>query len=627
MGHHHHVDANDNTTCTNISTQANPPMISGPLHSAQRQEMAWENAEAAVHKLDKRLRILERSDSFNKAPQNIIHDSATTFPQFPACDVQGAFPASMGSAMGPYSCIYVSPIYDDKRGSIMYRTQFVEDGGRSFQSRSSAERIRDDEKDLEIKRLRVDLQRQDLETRRLKAELHKLRALEFEDDRNVILDKYVDKVNTVKASTHTLSRPPSYHEALQFVKADLSSSLSISEGVIDSPKGHAHNPLVDGQGTSDSRCGTPRRSNLSSQGSFRSMRESLARRGRREHVRAPSVVSELERCVSSSDCSNSSSTVQQLVGSLLSTMQASVENLCNNIKMREPRDTDSSKIDSGAIDDELFILKKTLSRLQDVYQEYGHEAFDCEIRNNPVEAEKGTLQGSIDGMLHQLAQAEFKVIALESSFVEKEKRVEDFQSQLHAVLQDKEALMIEKYELTNVIREMQQEAAEQRHRIEELLSINEELLEISQAEEDKLGTLQETRDKLLQQVVQYEDNCANFESLLQEKEKELDDLNRRLKAGQIGADSIIFEKFELLGKIQLMQTDSEEQKKRIDELASINEELLEFAQSKEDQLAYMGKELDRLQAECKDREELSNQERGEVSSQIESNTEESSEAG
>ncbi|KAI5082161.1 hypothetical protein GOP47_0001904 [Adiantum capillus-veneris] len=575
------------------------------LHTVRRQEMAWENAEADVHKLDRRLRVLERSNSFNKAPQHMIHDNASSFAQLPTWETQGSSPVPMG----PYSCIYVSPIYDDKRGSIMYRTQFVEDGGHGLRSRSFAERIRDDEKDLEIKRLRLDLQRQDLEMRRLKAELHKLRALEFEDERNVISDKYVDKVNTVNSSGHTLSRPQSNHEALQHVKADLSSSHSTSEGPVDSSKGHAHNPLVDGQGNSDSRCGTPRRSNLSLQGSFRSMRESLARRGRREHVRAPSVGLELERCVSASDCSNSSSMVQQLISSLFSTMQASVENLCNNIKMREPRDTDSSKIDSGAIDDELFILKKTLSRLQDVCQ----ESFNCETRNHQVESEKGT----IDGMLHQLAQAEFKVIALESSFVEKERRAEDLESQVHAVLKEREALMIEKYELTNVIREMQQEAAEQRHRIEELLSINEELLEISQAEEDKLGTYQETRDKLLQQVVQYEDNCVNFECLLQEKEKELDDLNRRLKAGQIGADSIIFEKFELLGKIQAIQTESEEQKKRIDELVSINEELLEFAQSKEDQLAYMGKELDRLQAgECK--------ERGEVNSQVEANTEESS---
>lgn len=75
-----------------------------------------------------------------------------------------------------------------------------------------------------------------------------------------------------------------------------------------------------------------------------------------------------------------------------------------------------------------------------------------------------------------------------------------------------------------------------------------------------------------------------MESLLLEKEKELEDLNRRLKAGQIGADSIIFEKFELLGKIQAMQAEADQQKTRIDELVSINEELLEFAQSKEDQV-------------------------------------------
>ncbi|KAH7298074.1 hypothetical protein KP509_25G025800 [Ceratopteris richardii] len=569
-------------------------------HLVRKQEIAWENAEAAVQSLERRLTILERSDSMNKAHSHVIPESLINFSQAPSLDLQTNSPVSVPSC----NCIYLSPVYDDKRGNITYRTQVVDDGPNALQSKSFAETIRDDEKDLELKILRLDMQRQDIEIRKLKTELCKLRNLDFEDDRN-ISDKHVDKVNTVGQNTHTVSRLGSYQESLQTVKSDMNSGLVATEGATINSKGHLQISSLDRQGPLDSHFGTHWRGIPGMQGSFKPSLESIFVKGRREHFRAPSAGSELDRYVSSSDCSNSSSMVQQLINSLLSTLQVSVDNLCNNIKLGDPRDCDSSKIDSGAIDDELFILKKTLSRLQDVCHDMdGHGLFNMETRKCQIEKDKlENLQMTVDRMLNQLAQAEFKVISLESSCIDRGKRVEDLENQLHAALKEKEALVGEKYEMMNVIRKMQQEAAEQRLRIEELLSINEELLEISQAEENKLGVFQEARDRLLQQVVEYKDNCSNLELMLREKEKELDDLNRRLKAGQLGADSIIFEKFELLGKIQVMQAESEGQRKRIDELVSINEELLKFAQNKEDQLQYLNKEMDRLQAELNARVE------------------------
>lgn len=583
--------ANVSATCTHIPP-ANTSTNAELLHMVKKQELAWENAEAAVHKLERRLRFLERSDStINKGSLNGVQDNATDCVQCLQYPFEVPAAGSIAPA-GPYNCIYVSPIYDDRRGVKMYRTHIVDDGTYAFRNRPFMERIRDDEKDLEIKRLKLETQRQDLEMRRLKTDIHKLRSLEFEEDRSIISDKFVDKVNTVRATSSTMSRPRSYHDALQNVVSDLSTSFASSEVSVENSKEPAYGLFVDGQGHCGSHSGTPRGSSLSSRRSLKSVRENLMV-GRRDCIAA---VPDFEGCVISPNPSNNNFVVQQTISSLLSTMQTSLENLCSNIKLREPRDSDSSKIDSGAMDDELFILKKSLSRLEDICHESGYESFTCEIRNNVMEVDKD----SYDGIMQQLARAEFKVIALETSCIEKEKRVEDLETQFHAVSKEREVLLVENYELTRVVQELQGEAEEQGVRITELLNINEELLEISQAEETQLGNFQETKEKLIQRVTHYEDSCTSLESILLEKEKELEELNRRLKAGQIGADSIIFEKFELLGKIQGMQAEADQQKTRINELVSINEELLEFAQGKEDQIACMSKEVDRLHAQCRE---------------------------
>lgn len=575
----HHVDV-DNIMAEN-DVNSNTLLNSELLHMVRKQEMAWGSAEAAVGKLERRLRMLERSESMKKTPIHVIQDNPAGL---------GQVPCEHNFAAGHYSCIYVSPIYDDKKGSIMYRTHIVEDGGYGLRSRSFNDRGRHDEKDLEIKKLKSELQRRDLEIRRLKTDLQRLRSLEFEEERNTVSDKFVDKVNTIRMPT-IIPRNQSYHDTMQFSRADLNNSFTSCGISAENSNGFA-NRLEDSQNFQGSHCGTPGR-NLGPNGLMKAMKDKIVA-GRRGNSMGPSAVPDLDRSVLSLDCSKSGFMVQQIVRSFLSTMQISVENLCNSIRMREPRDSDVSKIDSGAIEDELFILKKTLSKLEETCQQSDYQSF-ADTGNDQLDVGKmENFQNTIDGMMQQLAQTEFKVIGLESSCIEKDRKVEDLESRIHAILKETEAVMMEKYELTTVVREMYKEAEEQRHRMEELLSINEELLEFSQAKEEKLGSLQEAKDRLMQQVVRYEDNCVMFESLLQEKDKEVEDLNRRLKAGQIGADAIIFEKFELTAKVQAMQKEVDEQKRRIDDLVSINEELLEFAQSKEDQLVVMKEEVAQL---------------------------------
>jgi seryl-tRNA synthetase len=91
---------------------------------------------------------------------------------------------------------------------------------------------------------------------------------------------------------------------------------------------------------------------------------------------------------------------------------------------------------------------------------------------------------------------------------------------------------------------------------------------------------------LTQQVIQYQDKTTRLELLLKQKDKDGEELKRRLKAGQIATEGIIFEKIELSSKLQEMQKEVEEQRRRINELISINEELLEISQIKEDEVQY-----------------------------------------
>lgn len=518
------------------------------LNLIRKQELAQ---GYAVGHLERRLRILEnekfRSEPMKKTPISGIHDCQSNPWQSP-CE--------MGS-IGHYNCIYVSPIYEDKRGNIMYRTQIVED----VRNRVLRERMRDGEKELEIRRLKAELQR------------HRLQDLQ---ERNTMADKFIDKMNTI--SMPIMSRSRSCLERERF-KSGQNTRITSCEDSAETLE-ESLNRCDDSQNLDGPYCETLMRK-FFPRGLMNIMNETLLA-GDRESQEEHSAIPDIDRSVLSSDSSKSNNDVQQTVISYLATMQNSVENLCNNFKICDPRDSDSSKINSGAIEDELFILKKTLCKIAEVCQESGYQSISCKGVGESFDVEKPG-HGGIDGIMQQLAQSEFKVIALEASHIEKDRMVEGLTSRIQAILRETEAVLMDKFELTTTVQELHKEVEEQRHQIEELFCINEELLEFSQTKEDQLRKFQESKDCLMQQLVQCQGTLTALEALLQEKEKEMAELHRRLQALQIGTDAIIIEKIELKTKIQAMQQEAEEQERRIEELVCINEELLDFAQTKEDQ--------------------------------------------
>ena len=90
--------------------------------------------------------------------------------------------------------------------------------------------------------------------------------------------------------------------------------------------------------------------------------------------------------------------------------------------------------------------------------------------------------------MQQLVQAEFRVSTLESLCIQKDRKVEELECQIHSILKELEGVRQEKYDLTSIIQNMYKEVEEQRYRMKELLGINEELLQFSQAKEEKVKT-------------------------------------------------------------------------------------------------------------------------------------------
>jgi hypothetical protein len=88
--------------------------------------------------------------------------------------------------------------------------------------------------------------------------------------------------------------------------------------------------------------------------------------------------------------------------------------------------------------------------------------------------------------MQQLAQAEFRISTLESLCIQKDRTVDELECQMHSILKELEGIRQEKYELSSVVQKLYKEAEEQRYRMKELLGINEELLQFSQAKEEKV---------------------------------------------------------------------------------------------------------------------------------------------
>lgn len=528
-----------------------------------------QNAETAVEDLEKQFGTLKNGEVKTK-PVNIEGDDNT---EQSTCKKD---------FIEHYNCIYVSPIYDDKKGNID-KTQIAEHNN-EMQNEVLNNSISDDDQELEIKRLRAELQRRRLQ--------------HIEEEKNTIADKFIDKIDTTKRPT--TSRVRRYHEEIQAFKADQNtgtSSCESPENPCGSMNRHKDRPYFEG----------PACENLverfSANEGYQNVIQEKEEMDNRENGESLSAVPELNRSAQNPEWLKSDNEVQETIGAFLATMQVSVENLCSSFKIYDASDDDSSKICSGAVEDELFILKKTLCKLVEMCHESGYQ-YKAGMEYLDID-NLGQDHHTVDGVIG-LVQSDSKVTALDSLCIQKGREVEDLESKIYALWKEAEAFKMEKCALTITIQKMTKEAEKQKHQIEELLSINNDLLDFSQAKEDQLAIVQEEKDHLMQQLVQCEENFIAIESALIEKDEGMEEMNRKLKAARIGTDAIIIEKIELMAKFQAVQKEAEEQKCRMVELVGINKDLLEFAQNKEDQLGFLYKEVQRLQSQTGENGEETN---------------------
>eukprot|EP01018_Ginkgo_biloba_P037249 Gb_39347 [translate_table: standard] len=102
----------------------------------------------------------------------------------------------------------------------------------------------------------------------------------------------------------------------------------------------------------------------------------------------------------------------------------------------------------------------------------------------------------------------------------------------------------------------------------------------------------ETEEVLKQQIEKSEAQVTALNKCLEGKIECIKEMSEKMQAVQNETDTALMEKFELLLKIQVAQKESDDQKDRIKELVSINEDLLLFAQAKESELSRMKKEIE-----------------------------------
>ena len=177
-GHNHATFVCDDTDLIDFSDPDVPDWI-------QKQEMTGGNT---VEKLEKRLKQLE---SFSNIENNVQDNVAnSTQPIYNQDFVSGRHIHSIAS------------FYDDSKATnndmcktplhVNVRDSGIEQGARS--KSFSGRGVGSDQTDVELNKLKTELQRQDLEIHKLRDDLKHLKSLENEEDRNTVADKFVDKV-------------------------------------------------------------------------------------------------------------------------------------------------------------------------------------------------------------------------------------------------------------------------------------------------------------------------------------------------------------------------------------------------------------------------------------------------
>ena len=175
------LSSNEKHTCR--SENDSNQLQSELLDMIMKQERSCENAEAAVEKLERHLKLLKVSVSMEAIAllQETLDNNDTEIGEDKT-----------------HRCICVSTVFDDETSDIMYRTHAFKHGNNGFDIMPFHIREGQDVKDLEIRRVKSELQRRKLEIqRRPHADLRRLLSYGSQEERSIVSDKFVDKVCTI----------------------------------------------------------------------------------------------------------------------------------------------------------------------------------------------------------------------------------------------------------------------------------------------------------------------------------------------------------------------------------------------------------------------------------------------
>ena len=172
------LSSNEKSTCR--SENDSNQLQSELLDMIMKQERACENCEAAVEELERHLKLLKVSVSMEAIAllQETLDNNETEIGEDET-----------------HRCICVSTVFDDKTSGIMYRTHALTHGNYGFDIMPFHTREGQDVKDLEIRRVKSELQRRKLEIQQQPhADLRRLLSLVSREERSIVSDKFVDKV-------------------------------------------------------------------------------------------------------------------------------------------------------------------------------------------------------------------------------------------------------------------------------------------------------------------------------------------------------------------------------------------------------------------------------------------------
>ncbi|CAM6096542.1 unnamed protein product [Calypogeia fissa] len=148
------------------------------------------------------------------------------------------------------------------------------------------------------------------------------------------------------------------------------------------------------------------------------------------------------------------------------------------------------------------------------------------------------------------------------------------------------------FDLSNNMFQTETSLEEIRSRYKSLVSTSEQQLADVK---NKALSLQDAVNILKEEIVRKENLVSNLETEAKEHQLQIEQLSNQIEAFNNGSTENVLEKLELLDSLEGMRSEMDKQQHRVTELISINEDLIAFSQTKEDEITGLKMTIKNLQ--------------------------------